>query len=142
MSAVLLIIVLVVSLSVGIHYEFFYRLTVLMPTMKIKHRQRIVIGAFVALMAHVIEVFIFALAYYGMHRVDGWGELTGNFDGSLADCIYFSFTTYTTLGFGDIEPFGGIRFLTGIESLTGLVLITWTASFLYIEMRQYWDLND
>ncbi|HHO59743.1 MAG TPA: two pore domain potassium channel family protein, partial [Thiotrichales bacterium] len=30
-------------------------------------------------------------------------------------------------------------YLTGIESLTGLVLITWTASFLYYEMQRYWD---
>lgn len=30
----------------------------------------------------------------------------------------------TTLGFGDIEPIGDLRYLTGIESLSGLVLIT------------------
>jgi hypothetical protein len=29
--------------------------------------------------------------------------------------------------------------LTGIESLTGLVLITWTASFLFVEMQRFWD---
>jgi hypothetical protein len=29
--------------------------------------------------------------------------------------------------------------LTGLESLTGLVLITWTASFLYYEMQRYWN---
>lgn len=134
-----LIIAAVVAVSVVIHYEFLYRLTLLMPKMKIRHRQRIVLGVIVALFAHTLEIFIFGIAYYGFNRVEGWGSLQGNFDGSLADCIYFSFTTYTTLGFGDIEPFGGIRYLTGVESLTGLVLITWTASFLYIEMRQYWD---
>ena len=55
------------------------------------------------------------------------------------DCVYFSFTTFTTLGFGDIHPLGPIRFLTGIEALTGLVLITWTASFLFLEMQRHWD---
>ncbi|EEB77646.1 hypothetical protein GPB2148_582 [marine gamma proteobacterium HTCC2148] len=55
------------------------------------------------------------------------------------DCVYFSFTTYTTLGMGDIEPIGDLRYLTGLESLTGLVLITWSASFLYLEMTRYWD---
>jgi uncharacterized membrane protein len=53
--------------------------------------------------------------------------------------VYFSFTTYSTLGVGDIEPYGNIRFVTGLESLVGLVLITWTASFLYLEMTRYWD---
>lgn len=92
-----------------------------------------------SLLAHTIEIWIFAIAYYLMNESETWGNLQGNFDGALMDCVYFSFATYTTLGFGDIEPFGYLRFLTGIEALTGLVLITWTASFLYIEMQRYWD---
>ncbi|MFT6897577.1 MAG: hypothetical protein ACJA13_001986, partial [Paraglaciecola sp.] len=36
-------------------------------------------------------------------------------------------------------PFGDLRYLTGIESLTGLVLITWTASFLFFEMQRHWN---
>jgi len=135
----LLIIILMVALSVVIHYEFLYRLTLLMPKLQIRHRQRIVLGVITALLAHTLEIFIFAVAFFLMNRSGELGSLQGNYDGSLADSIYYSFTTYTTLGFGDIEPFGGIRYLTGVESLTGLVLITWTASFLYIEMRQYWD---
>ena len=98
-------------------------------------------GPFVsrALIAHALEVWIFAVAYYAMHHSEAWGGLSGNFNGTLTDAAYFSFTTYTTLGFGDIEPTGHLRFLAGIESLTGLVLITWTASFLYLEMRKDWD---
>ncbi len=130
---------LIVFLVVMIHYEFLYRASVYIPRMKIKHRFRIVFGVFTALSAHAIEIWIFALAYYFMNKTDGWGELAGNFDGSLMDCGYFSFTTFTTLGFGDIEPTGHLRYLTGIEALTGLVLITWTASFLYFEMQRYWD---
>jgi len=38
----------------------------------------------------------------------------------------------------DIEPLGNLRYLIGVESLTGLVLITWTASFLYYEMQRHW----
>lgn len=73
-----------------------------------------------------------------MHHAVGWGYLSKNFDGSLLDCAYFSFTTFTTLGYGDIEAYGVLRFLTGIEALTGLVLITWSASFLFVEMQRYW----
>jgi hypothetical protein len=139
MVYVFLINALVVALAVVIHYEFLYRTSRHVPKMKVKHRFRIVFVVFTALIAHIIEIWIFALAYYFMLNTHGWGELQGNFDGSLLDCAYFSFTTYTTLGFGDIEPIGSLRFLTGIESLTGLVLITWTASFLYYEMQRYWD---
>jgi hypothetical protein len=130
---------LVVATTVIIHYEFLYRISSLIPTMKLKHRLRILFGVFAALIAHAIEVWVFAFAYYFMHHADGWGHLEGNFDGSLLDCTYLSFTIFTTLGFGDIQPIGHLRHLTGLESLTGLVLITWTASFLYYEMQRYWD---
>ena len=132
---------LVVGLAVAIHYEFLYQLTQMMPGLKIRHRLRIVFGVFTALIAHTTEVMIFAVAYFYIQKNEQWGELNGNFDGSFADCIYFSFTTFTTLGFGDIEPIGALRYLVGIESLTGLILITWTASFLYIEMKQTWHLK-
>jgi hypothetical protein len=129
---------LVIAIVVIIHYEFLYRFTLLMPALKVRHRFRIVLGVFGALAAHSLEVWIFALSFYWMHNADGWGNFDGNFGGSLYDCVYFSFTTYTTLGFGDIQPHGELRFLAGLEALTGLVLITWTASFLYLEMTRYW----
>ncbi|MGK0239052.1 MAG: hypothetical protein ACI92G_002522 [Candidatus Pelagisphaera sp.] len=139
MIATFLLNTIVVALSVVIHYEVLYRMFRIMPKVNIKHRMRIVLGVFGALIAHAAEVWVFAIAYFFMHHRDGWGELQGNFTGSLMDCVYFSFSTFSTVGFGDIEPVGNIRYLTGIESLTGLVLITWTASFLYLEMRRFWD---
>ena len=129
---------MVVAVAVMVHYEFLYRLTLYIPKMKINHRYRIVFGVCGALIAHAFEIWIFSVAYYFMNRTDGWGHLSGNFNGSLMDCGYFSFTVFSTLGFGDIEPNGDLRYLTGIESLTGLVLITWTASFLYFEMQRHW----
>lgn len=134
-----LINIITVSIAVAIHYEFLFFLSKTIRSLHIKPRQRIVVGVFGALLAHAIEVWIFAVAYFLKNRSGLFGELSGNFDGSLLDCVYFSFTTFTTLGFGDIEPLGDIRFLTGIESLTGLVLITWSASFLFFEMQKYWD---
>lgn len=138
MISVFLVNSLIVIAVVVIHYEFLYRLTLLVPRIQVPHRFRIVLGVCGALIAHAVEVWIFAFAYLLMHRASGWGRLDGNFDGSLMDCVYFSFTTFTTLGFGDIEPVGDLRYLTGIEALTGLVLITWTASFLFVEMQRYW----
>jgi hypothetical protein len=122
-----------------IHYEILFRLSAVIPKLRIKHRFRIVVGVFGALLAHAIEIWIFCAAYYFMSHSEGWGTLEGNTTGTIWDCAYFSFTTFTTLGFGDIVPHGDLRYLVGIEALTGLVLITWTASFLYYEMQRYWD---
>ncbi len=139
MTFVILVNTAVIVTAVMIHYEFLYRFTLLMPRLNVRHRFRIVIGIFAALSAHAVEVWIFALTYYWMHHAPGWGHFEGNFSGTVLDCVYFSFTTFTTLGFGDIEPLGDLRYLTGLEALTGLVLITWSASFLYLEMTRYWD---
>ena len=139
MLAIFLINISIISLVVLIHYEFLYRISTFIPKMKMKHRFRIVFGVFGALIAHSIEIWIFSLAYYFYPHIEGVGFLEGNFDGSLMDCLYFSYTTFTTLGFGDIEPHGHIRHLVGLESLTGLLMITWTASFLYYEMQRYWN---
>jgi hypothetical protein len=138
MIAVFLINGLVVAVAVLVHYSFLFRMSYYIPKMTIKHHYRIVFGVFGALVAHVVEIWLFAAAYYLMHSSDGWGQLRGNFDGSLMDCAYFSFTVFSTVGFGDIVPLGDLRYLTGIESLTGLVLITWSASFLYFEMQRNW----
>ena len=136
MLAVFVVNSVIVALVVIVHYEFLFKLTALLPSIHIRQRFRIVLGVFVALFAHVLEIWI---SYYYMHQADGWGTLTGNFNGSLMDCAYYSFTAYTSLGFGDIVPFGDLRYLSGIEALTGLVMISWTASFLYFEMQRYWN---
>ena len=77
--------------------------------MKIKHRFRSVFGVFGALLAHIIEIILFAVTYYLLDLDHKWGYLTGNFNDSLRDYFYFSFTTFTTLGVGNIEPHGELR---------------------------------
>lgn len=139
MILITLINTLIITSAVVVHYECLMRLNLLMPRLNIWHRFRMVFGVLGALVAHAIEVWIFALGYYLMNASEHLGQLTGNYDGSFMDSVYFSFTTFTTIGFGDITPIGPLKFLTGLEALTGLVLITWTASFLFIEMQKYWS---
>lgn len=128
----------VIGIAVLVHYEALYRLALLLPKLRIPPRFRVLVGVAGAFMAHVAEVWVFAVGYLLMLKWDAGSKLGGNFDGSLLDCSYFSFTNYTSLGFGDIEPFGHVRFLAGLEGLTGLILIAWTASFMYIEMQKFW----
>ena len=139
MFTIIIINCLTITLAVLTHYEILYRISTAIPKMKIKHRFRILFGVFGALVAHSIEIWLFSLSYYLIPNIEGLGYLDGNFNGSFMDCVYFSYTTFTTLGFGDINPHGLIRHLVGLEALTGLLLITWTASFLYYEMQRYWD---
>lgn len=138
MIVAFILISMIVAAAVLIHFEALNQLTILIPKLDIKHRLRVLVGVFGALLAHIIEIWIFAFGYYLMVHQGGFGSLEGHFDRSLMDCVYFSLVNYTSLGFGDIVPRGDIRFLAGIEALTGLVLITWTASFMFIEMQKLW----
>ena len=54
------------------------------------------------------------------------------------DFLYFSVTTYTSLGFGDHLPLSHSRLLAGVQALTGLMLIGWSVSFTYLAMERYW----
>ena len=128
---------LVVSVAIGIHYETLSRLYRELPKLPLSPRTRIITGVVGAIVAHSLEVLVFALGYYLTDWSDH-GALAGAFSGSAEDYIYFSYSVFTTVGFGDIYPMGQTRWLAGIESLTGLVLITWTASFLYLEMARTW----
>jgi len=82
---------------------------------------------------------MFALAYYFIADV---GDVTGNIIArkaeGFAEQIYFSFSTYTSLGYGDLVPSEPLRFMAGMEALTGLLLIAWTASFMYLQMQRTW----
>lgn len=129
---------LIIGLAVMVHYEALLRLSIVLPKLRIRYRFRIAFGLIGAFMAHVAEVWIFAVAYYLLIGTGRFGTIVGDLEFSLMNCAYFSFTTYTSLGYGDVVPFGDIRFLAGLEALTGLVLITWTASFMYLEMQRYW----
>ncbi|MEZ5525831.1 MAG: ion channel [Pseudomonadales bacterium] len=139
MLTALLTSILLVMLVVLVHYEMLHRMTALLPRIHIPHQFKIVVAVIGAMIAHVIEIWIFALGYYVLIVGEVTGMLKGDFTGTLLDCGYYSFITYTSLGFGDIIPTGYLRFITGIEALTGLLLIAWTASFVYVEMRRFWD---
>ena len=130
---------IVVATAVLIHYEGLLQLSRLLPQMRhVGYRLRIVTGVIGAMVAHTLEMWMFGFVYFAMIHAQGFGTIKGEAELQLMDCVYFSFVTYTSLGFGDLVPAGGLRFLAGLEALTGLVCIAWTASFLFYEMERYW----
>lgn len=131
---------LLMSATILLHYE---SLSYLDKTLKrishIKPRFKVLIGVGIIFMTHLIEIWLFGLGFFLSLQIDGMGQLAGHTSDLFLDCVYFSFITYTTVGYGDLVAQGTIRYLTGVEALTGLILITWSASFLFIEMQRYWS---
>ncbi len=86
--------------------------------------------ALVLITLHVLEVFLWALTFY---------LLPGSGLASLEEAMYFSFTTFTTLGYGDVTLEGPWRLLTGIESLNGVILIGWSTALSFAVIQKVWE---
>jgi len=123
---------------VAVHYEGLRMLNHLRVG-GINDRHRIIIMILCIMMLHIVEVWIFGITYYLLMINGNFGGFEGMASIGMFDSVYFSATVFSTLGFGDIVPIGPIRFVTGTESIAGLTLITWSASFTFVEMMKRGD---
>jgi hypothetical protein len=124
--------------AVLIHYEALTIIGRLLKTQVLHHRVKILALVFALITVHLLDIVLFALGYLFLSLEPGFGSIGPADRLSFADFAYFSAVTYTTVGYGDFVPTGAIRFLCGVEALAGFVLITWSASFMFIEMQRYW----
>jgi len=79
---------------------------------------------------HALEIMIWAGSYIVLLPD---GELA-----SFEKAVYFSFVTFTTLGYGDITLSEGWRILSGIEALNGILLVGWTTALLFAVVQRMW----
>ena len=75
----------------------------------------------VTILLHLMEAAIWASFYQ-------WWDLFPNYETSL----YFSLTSYTTMGFGDVLLPQRWRFLGGIEGFSGVLLCGVSTSFFFV----------
>ncbi|GHA90648.1 potassium channel family protein [Cognatilysobacter bugurensis] len=102
-------------------------------------RQRTVLKVVAALFVlHVIEIALFGLVYWGLLLLERTGGIDGTQQFGPLDALYFSAVSFTTVGFGGLKPVGAIRFVAGAEALIGFMLITWSASFMFLHMQRHW----
>jgi len=131
--------VFAVGAAVLVHYEGLSALSQWLAGRRDHHpRRKVLYGIFGVLSLHVAEIWIFGLTLWTLLSIENAGHVSGSVSGSLLDAVYLSANTYTTVGFGDLAPVGPVRFVGGMMALTGLVLITWSASFTFLEMERFW----
>ena len=125
--------------SVLIHYEGLILVARGLARLHARHQRVKVLYTIAAVIAlHVAEVWLFGLVLWLLLAWPATGHVSGQPVVHLLDAIYLSAVTYTTVGYGDMALVGPIRFLAGTEALTGFVLITWSASFTFLEMERFW----
>ena len=92
---------------------------------------RIVVGTiFVLTILHTLQIIVWALAFLYMLPPDVLA--------SFEEAIYFSFVTFTTLGYGDIVLTEVWRIFSGVEALNGVLLIGWSTAMLFAVVQRVW----
>lgn len=132
--------VIFTAMTSTIFYEILRLLRYALPKLKKHPRLQINLFVFANFMAHSIGVLIYAAGYDFMENA-GLGAIavTAGEVGSVTSYIYFSASTYSSLGYGDIYPTGALRIVASIEVLNGLMMIGWSVSITYIAMQKFWD---
>ena len=103
-----------------------------------QRQSQVLVIVIVLFLAHIVEIGFYAVIYNWSVSLLDLGVFEGAPVGSAMNYMYYSGVVYTTLGLGDIQPLGHIRFITAIESLNGFLLITWSASFTFLAMGRLW----
>src|SRR3954465_12628244 len=84
------------------------------------------VGTAAALMvAHTLEVFVWALAYAIVGAAPAGSDL-----------LYFAFVNYTTLGYGDITPADAWRLTRPITAMNGILMFGWSTAVLFEVLRR------
>ena len=83
------------------------------------------------LLLHVIEIQLWALTYLFV--------LPGDPLDTYEKALYFSFVTFTTLGYGDVTlTTHDWRILSGIEAMDGILLAGWSTALLFVVVQRSW----
>ena len=127
---------LMAAVCVGIHYEAMRWLGRWMAKARAR-RQGVIVVVVGLLASHVVEIWLFAGIYTLLAHWPDLGTIEGA-GATFMDFVYYSSVVFTTLGFGDMVPSGAIRMITGTEALVGFGLLTWSASFTFLEMQRFW----
>ena len=128
--------VVIVGLCIVIHYEALNLINSFTRKFR-RHRTGLMVAMFGLFAAHVVEIWVYAGGYYVAIDWLALGTITLD-NPTWFEFVYYSAMVYTTVGFGDIVPQGALRMISMSEGLSGLSLITWSASFTFLEMQRLW----
>lgn len=139
MLIIVLACIALIAIATVIHYEALSALSSWLPGLAMRSRAKLLVVVFVVFVAHALEIALYGLGFHVLANTAQLGGFSGAVQANLSNCLYFSAETYSSLGFGDLTPSGPMRMLAGVEALNGLLLIGWSASYIYISMERYWS---
>ncbi len=78
--------------------------------------------------AHVIEIWVWAIFYFFINEIP-----------TFEAALYFSTSSFTTVGFGDITLSSEWRLLSSVEAANGMILFGWSTAFIFAIVRHIYD---
>jgi voltage-gated potassium channel Kch len=95
---------------------------------------------------HIPLLIITVLGVFGSHIVQIWiwAELylfIGALN-NLEEALYFSTTTFTTVGYGDLILGTDWRLLSSFQSANGFILFGWSTAFIFEVMSKLYKQNN
>lgn len=121
--------VIVHALSLELIFKVFFAV----PT-NVQVRWRAAVFALVIVavfVAHVIEIWIWAVFYYFKASISEIPTLEG--------ALYFSTSSFTTVGFGDLVLSEEWRLLSSFEAINGMILFGWSTAFIFAVVRHVYS---
>ena len=108
---------LVTALVVLVHYEGVHWLARRYATRAPRRDRRAMLTIIFALLGlHIVEIWCYGLAYWGLVMVPGTGFVQGEHGMErVFDAVYLSAITYSTVGFGDLARSGRSGFWPGLR---------------------------
>ena len=79
-----------------------------------------------------VHVSVTIIAFALHHKSAGLIGRLGPVEPSFGDALYFSVTTFTTLGYGDLQPIPAMRLATSIEALAGMISMALFVSMIWL----------
>jgi hypothetical protein len=89
--------------------------------------------ATVLMLLHMLQAVLWALCYM---LLPGHAGLQ-----SLAQAVYFSMVTFTTLGYGDVTLSQEWELLAGMEAMVGITVFGLTTALLYAVVQRAWTVR-
>jgi len=130
--------VLMVMMTITLQYEIKRRIWNILPRLKRHPRVMINVLVLALLAGHTISVWLYGLMFWLLDSRLGIHGLAGQHEQNFISYVYFSASTYSSLGFGDIFPTGPLRMLVGVEVLNGLLMIGLSVTLTYLAMERFW----
>ena len=70
--------------------------------------------------SHIIQIWVWAIFYFFVEETQTWES-----------ALYFSTSSFTTVGYGDLILSEEWRLLGSIEAINGMILFGWSTAFIF-----------